>query len=290
MKVNWITRGLAAGSLALVISGCSATAQSDGGSNVLHRIPLETTQGRTLFSASIDGSDPALFMLDTGGSDGVFTRAYVDSAGLRSGEPQELRSPLGGNVEMVDTAVYDSIAFGDLTLSGRSALIIEEGRFPVPGGNGVVSLNPFRDYIVEFDLGASELRVVSAPGTSVATWLPHPEDATFLSLDLEVAGETIPAHIDSGNPGMITLPLEFAEHLSLEGELREAGRFRTVDAERIFYEGTLLAPIDIGGIMYAPETVRFAELPFANIGSAVLMNWVLVIDGPGERFGLYERD
>jgi hypothetical protein len=213
----------------------------------------------------------------------------VESAGLTLGEPRELRSPLGDNVQMVDTASYETVSFGDLDLPGGSSLIMEDEQFPLPGLSGVVSLLPFRDHMVELDMGAEELRVVSAPGKDV-TWQPHPAGEPFYALDLRIGDLAIPAHLDSGNPGLITLPLEYAEQLPLAGELQEVGRFRTVDAERVIYGATLEAPIDIGGITYPPGPVQFAELPVANVGSQALQDVVLVIDAPGEQFALYARN
>ncbi len=288
MDVNQIISGAIVAGLALAFTGCAATASGEGESNIMQTIPLETVQGRTFIDASFDGTAPERFLLDTGGSNGVFLRSYVDRAGLSLGEPRELSSPLGDNVQMVDTARYDRLTIGELDLPGGSSLIMEDEQFPLPGVNGVVGLAPLNAYMVELDLGASELRVVDAPSRTVAAWQPHPAGEPFYALDIYVGDVAIPAHLDSGNPGAVMLPLAFAEQLPLSTELQEVGRFRTVDAERVIYRAHLDAPMNIGGLIVPAGDVQFADIPFANVGSPTLANWVLVIDAPNERFGLYD--
>jgi membrane-associated protease RseP (regulator of RpoE activity) len=107
-----------------------------------------------------------------------------------------------------------------------------------------------------------------------------------MGTSVDVDGHLIQAHLDTGSPAELLLPLIHAEELGLSDQLTTVGRMRTVDAEREIFGAPFDGTVLVGGREIAISTLRFADVPVANVGMGALAGRTMVLDKGGHRFSL----
>lgn len=195
--------------------------------------------GLVLIRGLVNGRAEAEFILDTGAPvsvliDGPSTAALgLDSTGARKlGPADDPAAPVGV------LRPHFELAFGGLTLSGLTVVVIPQAsmpcseRFAAVGFQGVIGADLMREFVVEVDSRAQRVRL-HAP----SAWQPSP-GATVLPLSFEqghcfvqaagvVAGQAVPAlhlHVDTGQREALVLVIgSRAElHAGLRRESRES--------------------------------------------------------------------
>ena len=89
----------------------------------------------------------------------------------------------------------------------------------------------------------------------------------------------IESHLDSGNPGWITIPFSYMDKLNFKVKPVEDGFINTPVARFKKWKATLDGKITIGNINYKNPVINLAEgLTYANIGYQFLKETKITID------------
>lgn len=279
MRTSLLVAALAA------VVACSAparpVAQEGGGRTV----PLDLTTGRPVLQAQINGRGPYAMIFDTGAGTTVLLDSLEQELGLTVLGNTPIGSPLGGGEPpMGDIVSLDLVAIGGVERRGLQAVSIDDSVVPLRA-RGVLGPATFPDQIVEIDLSGGTMWIGSAPRRPVTHWNRIGRGDKF-EATITIAGVAIPAHIDSGSPGTITLPTRFAAKLPLSAPLRESSGLRTIDATRIVSIAPLGVAADISGTPVRLDVANFADLQTAVIGSKALAGFTLVMDYANKRWAL----
>jgi hypothetical protein len=88
------------------------------------RLPFVRSEPLPILSVRVNGGPERRFLLDTGGSEVILDRSYAQSVGLSVFEGKS-QFFAGGKRARVDHAVVDSVALGDLTVSGVPVNVLD---------------------------------------------------------------------------------------------------------------------------------------------------------------------
>ena len=141
----------------------------------------------------------------------------------------------------------------------------------VPKIDGILGFNLFNEYLLTLDFPSKRVRLERGE-------LPKADGADVLSfesrrgipvVELNVGGQNVKAHIDSGNAvGGFVLPTALVEKLTFASAPVVVGRARTVGSDVEIKEVRLKESIRLGRFEYAGPTVVFpAVSEDANIGA-----------------------
>ncbi len=224
------------------------------------------------------------FAIDTGGQ-GVARAdtALVEELGLEVIGTVRAADSSGSGTRELDLVAIDSISFGGATFTGIEAATRDYNARPDVAEriDGILGTHLFQDCLLTLDYPGE--RVIVGEGS-----LPEPDGETVLSLspksavpaiELEIGGETLLTHIDSGSAGGLMLPARFAATLDLKSPPVEVGRARTVSGEYIIREAPLAGSIRIGKYELRQPRVTFIDgFETANIGSRLLEHFAVTVD------------
>src|SRR5262249_25586259 len=158
---------------------------------------------------------------------------------------------------------------------------------PLRGARGVLGPATIPDRVVEIDISGGTLWIGPAPRHQIMQWNRiGGEDQ--LDATIQIGGVAIPAHIDTGDPGTITLPPSFASRLPLRAPLRECCGMRTFDATRVESLGELDTDATVSGSPIRLNVAEFADIPVAGIGSQALRGFTIVVDYAHRRWALVD--
>ena len=102
-----------------------------------------------------------------------------------------------------------------------------------------------------------------------------------------IIGETeFPVHIDTGSPGILSVPRSLEASLPLTGPVQVIGRGRTVDTEFEIHGAPLDAVAELGEVSIPLQSVTFFNAPFGNLGMGGLHGLALEFDWETDRFAL----
>lgn len=272
----------------LLVAGCATGAEPVNTATTAAlpanaTVSFDLSKGRPLVLAQIGDSAPMEVYFDTGSQGAVIPRALVDKLGLKVVGESKIGSPYGGEQVVVQLVSLGSLRIGGVAADNITAAVQEDASFMGPDARLVVGPAQFKGKIVSLDYPSRSLSISSDISESTA-WqslkngLPETE--------IDIAGTRYPLHIDSGSPGALMLPKSAADALSPKPELREIGKARTIDKEFSIYVGAVNSDATIGGVPVRLGDVGFAEVPFANLGSQGLAQFIIMIDIARDRWQL----
>ena len=270
---------------ALAVAACSAPAQPVAKDGEGRTVPLDLTTGRPVLQARINGRGPYPMIFDTGAGTAVVLDSLEQELALDVLGDTPLGSPLGnGPAPRGDIVRLDRVAVGGVERRNLQAVSIDDNLIPLRA-RGVLGPATFPDDVIELDISGGTMWIGPAPRQAVTRWNPIGR-GDKLEATITIAGVAIPAHIDSGSPGTITLPTRFAARLPLAAPLRESGGLRTVDATRVVSIAPLGIEANLAGSTVRLEATNFADMQTAVIGSKALAGFTIVMDYPHRRWAL----
>jgi len=250
-------------------------------------LPLDSEAARPTIEARINGKGPFLFVLDTG------AQGFLLNADLA----KELKLPVVGKAAMgdpsnpsaieVDRVRIESIDIGGVLLSG---VIADSWDQPAAmnlhlKGRGIFGVSMLSRFLVTFDYPGQKLVIENGSlsernGENVVAWRATGDGLP--TLRLTVGDVMFDAHIDSGAPGRITLPVKALKKFSYIDEPVVVGQGRTVNSSFKVWKGTLDGAVKLGTIVIDDPDLSFMSLldetGNANIGSAFLRDFVVTLD------------
>jgi hypothetical protein len=248
---------------------------------------LETTTGRPVVNVMINGQGPYPFIFDTGAGTFVIGTELVEELNLEVVGTSRLSSP-GGEGFDVDLIGIDSLDLGGAIVQDITASQMDVGPREAIGAVGVIGPSMFEAFgRVAFDFNNYSVEVGGDfTTTSDSAWIEFGESAPLLDGMLSTGDVSIPIHLDTGSPGIASLPRSFADELPLDGPIEVVGRGRLVDRDFVIEGAPMSATLSLGEASIPVSSVHFVERSFGNIGMGALHGLTLEIDWDADRYAL----
>ncbi len=248
-------------------------------------INVENSGWHSFASVTIGESETYKLIIDTGSGGSVLDSGVAEALGL---EVVDQREVLSGGVEpvMLDVVRVPRIQVGDLT-----ALNVEMVTAPLSmmtGGesHGVLGMNLFRDHLLAFNQQDNQVTVSRGSLTrgDPGVYDMSTGDGAF-NVSIDVAGQQIPMHVDTGAPGGFTFPLALAESLPLMGGLHEGEPARMVGGQRDTWIAQLDGTVSLAGRAFENPPISFLDPSprSGNLGNQITSQFLMTVD---QRVGL----
>lgn len=291
LTLSWIAAWIAtAGGAVAITTELGAAPERLEIENGATVIPLDLSQGRPVVGITINRVGPFRVVFDTGGVGLMIDADLAAELALPIVGVGRVSSPMGDADGLeVQQARIDRLELGGVTLSDLLVDLWDSKRNPIFTGvdspRGIFGITLLRDALVTLDLSGGRLEVASGSLPEAGPGIVEIDlDQGLPVVSVDIAGQSIPAHLDSGNPGTLLLPLALSSRLPLESPLTLAGRARTVDAVVEIYRATIAEPVTLAGHRLENLEVRFiAGTPWANIGVGLLRRYLVSMDLRGRR-------
>lgn len=253
-------------------------------------VPLTMSGGHPSIELRVNGKGPYRFSFDTGsGAELILEQDLADELGLESKGTRRIGDPNSPDALEAQVVRVARVELGGLTIRDVRSIAWVPQVMGVAGlPRGVVGLGLFGERLVTLDYPRGTLILDSGE-------LPEPDGKTIVaasfeegipSLQINVAGVTYRAHLDSGSTGFLGLPLDAAKTLPLESPPVVVGRARTASGDYAVSEARLKGPVRIGALVIENPRVRFVDLPVANLGFDLLRSLVVTVDSKNARVRL----
>jgi predicted aspartyl protease len=253
-------------------------------------VPMSMSSGRPTIEVRIDGKGPYRLLFDTGSGAGLIVeRELATELGLASTGTRRIGDP--NNPEAIEAQVMKADRVDVSGLALRDVEVISwkrEATGMLDSPRGVVGLGLFGSRLVTLDYPRGKLIVEAGE-------LLEPDGVTVLaasfddgipSLTIDVAGNKMRAHLDSGSTGFIGLPRDAADKLPLETPPYEVGRGRTASGDYVVSEARLRGSVRPGALEIERPKLHFMNLPSANLGSDFLRSLAVTVDRKNARVRL----
>jgi CubicO group peptidase (beta-lactamase class C family) len=245
-------------------------------------LPMSIENHLPTIEAKINGKGPFRFGIDTGfGHTMQVTSALAEKLGLAIAGEVLGGDPSGKNQESMKLRHIDSVEIGDARFASFDAV----ERTAPQDVDGIIGLPLFNSLVATFDYpgGRFKLDGGSLPtGANVLSYTT--EGGGVPTIEIDVAGQKVTAHIDSGSPSEVSVPLSIAKSLPLGEEPRVVGRGRTLGNSFDVYAAPLEGDVRVGDVVLARPRLDFVDLfPVGNVGFRFLSPLVVTFDPANRR-------
>lgn len=229
-------------------------------------VPMLDWGGRPVAEIRLGDGEPLKVIVDTGSTLGLFLAPAACEANDLAG---------GGTAD---------VHLGDARFE---ALPVTPSDFPLGPVEGVLGLPCFAGGLLTFDFAAREIGFAPgelAPADGVFSFREDGRLGFGVTVDLDVAGVTVPAHVDTGAPNLATFSMEVIDEVPLTGEPRLVGHARTPMGDADIHGATLEGTLRLGPIEVVDPELRFAALPqiagrvMGNVGAEFFRGTSLTLD------------
>ena len=258
-------------------------------------VPLVFESGRPGLDVWIDGSGPHRMIFDTGAGTTMLDDDLVAELALESSGSSRLGDPAAPeSLEVSDHDVallqIDDALFHDVTVAA-----MDLGPMLGDGVRGIVGWPTFQDCLVTIDYAGQRLVLergaLPDPGDgSVLEYSPE-ADSGQRSFKVRAASLELDAHLDTGNPGAVTLPARTIGELPLSAEPVVVGRGRTVSGSFEISRAELEGNLTLGAFALESPALLFQDrFDAANVGGELLRDALVRIDYPAGRIVFVPAD
>jgi Aspartyl protease len=244
------------------------------------RVPFEMDRNLIVIHAQVKGGPDAKWIFDTGTQGLVVNAALADAWGLKGEGMTEMGRPGDPNPVQVRNIVAPELAIEGLALRDVAGIAAPEELFLPPGVAGIVGMRVLQGYLVTIDYAHAQL--------IIAKGALHAGDAGVVPVDLseivtgqvQVNGQQMAAHFDSGGPEAMSFPLEWRSQLTLKEEPVRFAKARTCSGEVDLYRAQLVGEVQIGAIKLTDPMITLVSGGFeaVNIGYPFLRDYTLTVD------------
>ena len=276
---------LPAAALLLVAIGVSGPGHAESPKLTLpeggHEGPLELVVNRPVLNVFLGDRGPYTFVLDLGASLSVIDSDLAKELGLEVVGEQEAGVPGVSSVTR-DLVQAPGLRFDDVEIGPTQLMTLDIARMSMGSFVGVMSIHAFEEVLVTFDYPAGRFRLTDEALDPAAAGVIEIEASEKgpISVPIQIDSTTLPAHIDTGSPGSITIPQRLLGELALLQEPVESGPIRLVGASGKLFNSQLEGTFSIGAIRIEDPKIAITDLPMpaVNIGSGFLTDKVLSLD------------
>jgi len=254
-------------------------------------MPLDLSRGWPVIEVRLGEHGPYKMILDTGSSVTVLNARLQEELGIESSGTTRLGDPSNPTAREFDVITLPELAIGDAFFEELTAVTwTQDMGLSSVGIDGIVGLPVFQDCLLTLDYAAKEVRIEqgalpAADGTRVVEFAGKDN----ITLTLEVEGETVDAHFDSGNSRNIVLPSKLEDKLRLVPGTEHTGTATRASGSFPVRGGKLDGEIRVGGrVLVSPEVIFDDSLPVANVGRTFLEQGPVTIDLKNRRMRIGE--
>jgi predicted aspartyl protease len=250
-------------------------------------VPLDLSGPRPIAMLSVGEAPPVRVIFDTGASGNVIDIDYARSIGLPDEGRAAVHTPAGGPpIEGFRTMIAAG-RLGGAPLSNARAVALSSPALQHLEVRGVFGPSTFSGRLVHLDLARGEVRITDKTPELIPAGPASPYNGGgdrlpgLPGIAVNVAGQRFDGHIDTGQPGLLMMPLAMASRVPLDGELRQAARpARMADGvPRPLFEGRIRGTVRIGPLTFENPEVRFMDgLQRVNVGMQALRGVIVVLD------------
>ena len=148
---------------------------------------------------------------------------------------------------------------------------------------GIISPDMFAGRLVSIDLARNRARILEAGPANIPSIPATPYHGPLPTTELVLPdGRRLPAHLDTGYNGELSLPLAMIDHVPLTKPAIIVGRFHSIDTDGDVYGGQIRGPVRIGPITLDNPHVTFLG-DITNVGLPVIRRVTLLLDPAGKR-------
>ena len=264
------------------LAACAAAvaAQAPAGPAI---VPLDLSGPRPIAMLKVGEGAPVPVIFDTGASGHVLDSDFARTAGLPEEGAAHVGTPAGGP-PMIGFRTRVTGLLGDASLANVPAVALPMPAMRGLSVSGVFGPSTFSGRLVHLDLARSQIRVTDRTPETIPAGAPYPysDDGprSLPAMTVEIGGRSFDAHIDTGNPGLLTFPTALAESLPLDGPLRPRNPARLADGvPRNAFDARLRGTVRVGPLTFENPEVRFMDgLRRVNVGMAALRGSTIVLD------------
>jgi len=251
-------------------------------------VPLDLRMGQPIVDVMLNGQGPYRMFLDTGAGTTVLDSTLAAELGLKSRGKTRIGDPADPQAIEADQVMLDTLRLGNASFTGVPAVTWDRAALR-PGPDhpvGVVGLPVFYELLESIDFPAATLRLTRGD-------LPKADGRDVVAYEMlggvplvpiDVAGQSMQAHLDTGSPGLLSIPEKDSARVHFAGPLHVVARGRTVNSEVTFRGAPLDGSFRVGGATFdRPLVVLNDRLPTANVGSRALRDCVLTLDAAHRR-------
>ncbi len=241
-------------------------------------VPIEFVMGHPTIEATINGQGPFWFVFDTGAGTVVLDESLAEELGIEPTGTTRIGDPAAPEAVEAKTYTIDQITIGEATFSEVNAVSWSGG---MTRTRGIIGLPVLYEALVALDYPNEQLIIsCGALGPNDGSIPYRLDQGWIITIDVDVAGEKIVGHIDSGNMGGIMLPLSIADRLPLKSPPRIIGQARTISSTFDIHSATLDGTLSFAGQTFEDPQLNFNDhlLNAANLGRTALEPFVLTID------------
>ncbi|MEE9129566.1 MAG: aspartyl protease family protein [Phycisphaerales bacterium] len=247
------------------------------------KVPMEFVMGLPTIEAKINGQGPFRFIFDTGAGTVVLDESLAKELGIEPTGTTRIGDPAAPDAVEAKTYTVDQITIGEAQFGEVNAVSWGGG---MHRARGIIGLPVLYEAIVSIDYPNKQLTIWrGALGPNDGSIPYRLDQGWIITIDVDVAGEKIVGHIDSGNMSNVMLPLALAERLPLKSPPRLVGQARTISGSFDIHSATLDGTLSFAGQTFENPQLNFNDhlLNAANLGRTALEPFVLTIDQINQR-------
>lgn len=255
-------------------------------------IPLDVSGPRPIAMLTIGSRAPVPVIFDTGASGNVLDIDFARESSLPNMGEASVHAPSGAPIPGFQTSLAEA-RLGEVPLADARAVALASPAGRHLGVKGVFGPGSFAGRLVHLDLGRGELRITEKTPTTIPAGVSYPYSGDpnrpglpgLPAVPVEIAGQTFPAHVDTGQPGLLMFPTAMASQLPLESPMRLSERqARFADGvPRNLYDARIRGIVRVGPLTFENPEVKFMDgLNRVNVGVQALGSVTVVLD-PEER-------
>lgn len=249
-------------------------------------LPMDLSTGRPRLLASINGGPPEPVEFDTGSPGMVIQRAAADRLRAPVVGEARLASPYGNAPPATAKVVrLSTLTIGGVAAAATDAVVMEDASFVGADAPPIIGPGQFPGHVITLDYPNARFILSRNTPADGARWQNLNRDG-LLEASVEIGAGRVPLHIDSGNPGALTLPSSLADRIAPGVAMIKVGAMRTVDREIPIQLADLALDARVAGTDVRLGKTLFADIPIANLGSDALANFSIIIDNPRKRWRL----
>ncbi len=249
-------------------------------------VALQWKNTRPYVMANIHNGVPIEAYYDTGSQSALIAQSLAEQLKLEVIGEAMVGSP-GGSAPIA-AKIY---SLGQLDIEGFEAVNLDavasaDANLP-KGVQLIIGNNQFSNALVELDFINNQFRLRKNHTENSAQWQKL-DGRGMLSSSLKISDQTVPLHIDTGNPSLLDLPDILTSKIKLQSPLRNLtatinmiDRTLPIRAARIKTQAQFA-----GNTAELNGEYRFAPFPFANLGCEGLKGAKLKIDNINRRWQL----
>jgi len=242
-------------------------------------IPIDLSTQRPIITLNINGKGPYRFIFDTGAGRNFIDEELSKELKLEVISKDPIGSP-GTNRQVMSNRVlvFEISIANALTSKGVNMNTMPLRKMlPVDGVIGGIFL---KNYLLSINYPKSILTITEGKLKKHADGvIPFNQDSRILSTEINIAGNKLEVHLDSGNPGNIDIPFSLKDKLEFVKEPIEDGMISTSLASHKRWKATLKGDIIIGNLVYkSPEVNLIEGFEFVNLGFQFFSQSKVTID------------